>query len=564
MVSPAPIKGSGGVRTILTYADALRSRGHDVTVSFLPDGKALGGDLSALVERYYGISGLRAGVFPFGLDTADLAIATRWDTPAAIRRQFTGRLVHLIQDIEAWFNPVGDAYLTAENNFLFDSTFVTLGHWLAKKQQLDYQAPSFTMDFGFDNQTYGLKTAYEDRPKRICFIYQPEKPRRCARIGIEALGIVKHFHPDCEIAFYGNDTPARLWYPVVNLGILPPHGLNDLYNSCVVGLCISSSNPSRIPFEMMGCGLPVVDVYRSNNLHDYSDKDGVLLAHQTPESLAKAMMAILEDPALANRLSKGGLQFSIDRSLEIETSQFVAYVERVHSGAAPDIRTDAMPRYRRAPIIADAYDLSRARAFCDRQGREFLSLSVEEGVGSTHKVAGGATEDPCNIIPVSKMIRALQTSTSPGIDWDQVSFPEERSIQTHPVTGTPITAVLHKAVPVGVRELRAVVKIAHASASPMEFAFALVPALDGEDTLAAPDDDVWVSPNASSWNVVHPVDDVEISAVLPEPTKEVMDLHLAVRVPDGSVDAFSWCRWLLFRYLTTTVAKETDDAAPHR
>ena len=38
---------------------------------------------------------------------------------------------------------------------------------------------------------------------------------------------------------------------VVDLGLVSPTACADLYRRCSVGLCVSSSNPSRIPFEMM-------------------------------------------------------------------------------------------------------------------------------------------------------------------------------------------------------------------------------------------------------------------------------------------------------------------------
>ena len=64
---------------------------------------------------------------------------------------------------------------------------------------------------------------------------------------------------------------------------------------------MSASNPSRIPFEMMASGLPVVELYRENNLYDFPN-DGCLLADSTPEAIANALLTILDDKKLQHAI----------------------------------------------------------------------------------------------------------------------------------------------------------------------------------------------------------------------------------------------------------------------
>ncbi|MCP5613371.1 glycosyl transferase family 1, partial [Klebsiella pneumoniae] len=70
------------------------------------------------------------------------------------------------------------------------------------------------------------------KEKAVCFIYQPDKPRRCSRIGIEALGIVKHCMPDVKIYLYGSSINDSLWFEHENLGLLDLAKCNELYNKC--------------------------------------------------------------------------------------------------------------------------------------------------------------------------------------------------------------------------------------------------------------------------------------------------------------------------------------------
>lgn len=550
-VSPAPIKGSGGIRTILSYAKGLSDAGHEVCVSFVQDGESLPSNLSDQIEQLYGISGLIAHIFPAGLEHADIVVATRWDTPQFIRRVFSGTVVHLIQDIEGWFNPVGDAYLMAENNFLLSSHFITLGHWLAKKQQVDYGEPAFTMDFGYDTSTYHLDQPYEKRGNRICFIYQPEKPRRCTRIGIEALGIVSSARPDCEIVLYGNDTPAHLWYPTTHLGIVSPSALNELYNDCKVGLCISASNPSRIPFEMTACGLPVVDVFRSNNLHDYADENGVLLAHQTPEALAKAILSILDDENVGKIMSREAVSFAANRSMAKEVSQFTSFIVKILNGEKAAMRQDLRPLYSGKAVYSSAYSTSRAQAFCQRQEQEFMSASSATGAlrFDFHR---GKRRDLRNVVPLDIMLNAQPTCVfPPGLNFDPITHPDGRCLQTHPLSDVVNSVVLPHALPKAVTRLYATVRVANPKSAEMEFSMAVLPALQDPDVKFFPDDTVWEGPSSSGWATVGPGADQVLTLGLFVPTREVSDLHLAVRAKDGASTHFAWCQWLSFSYLQT-------------
>ena len=106
------------------------------------------------------------------------------------------------------------------------------------------------------------------------------------------------------------------------LGIISIEECNDLYNKCKVGLCMSASNPSRIPFEMMAAGLPVVELYRENNLYDFPD-DGVLLADSTPESIATSILKIIDDESLQKSMSDAGIKYMNNYPLEKGYKEFL-------------------------------------------------------------------------------------------------------------------------------------------------------------------------------------------------------------------------------------------------
>ena len=87
---------------------------------------------------------------------------------------------------------------------------------------------------------------------------------------------------------------------------------------------MSASNPSRIPFEMMASGLPVVELYRENNLYDFPN-DGCLLADSTPEAIANALLTILDDKKLQQKMSTAGIKYMKNYPLEKGFEEFVTH-----------------------------------------------------------------------------------------------------------------------------------------------------------------------------------------------------------------------------------------------
>ena len=91
---------------------------------------------------------------------------------------------------------------------------------------------------------------------------------------------------------------------------------------------MSASNPSRIPFEMMAAGLPVVELYRENNLYDLPN-EGVLLSQSTPEAIASSIIYLLDHEEECEKMSKFGINFMKDHPLEKVFEQFVKIVDKM-------------------------------------------------------------------------------------------------------------------------------------------------------------------------------------------------------------------------------------------
>lgn len=330
---PAMIEGSGGIRTMLQNADALVRRGHDCDVYVDHRGDAGSGADERVrdeVRRLFGYA--HPGVYA-GLRLrrpCDLALATAWWTAPLVAALPPNILkAYFVQDFEAWFNPMGDGFLLAEHSYRLGLTPITIGRWLSLKLSRDFGCRPAWFEFAADHAVY---RPAPDRPREdaVCFVYQPEKPRRCPRIGLRALELVRRRRPGAAVYLFGSNQRADR-PGLTDLGLLDVEGCRDLYNRCAVGLCISSSNPSRVPFEMMASGLPVVDVHRETNLYDMPD-DAMILAEPTPESIAHALLHVLESPGLRASMSEAGMRFMAARTLERSFDQFVDAIDDVLGG----------------------------------------------------------------------------------------------------------------------------------------------------------------------------------------------------------------------------------------
>lgn len=327
-VMPHPGKGSGGHRTIIQNVNALIRAGYECDIFVEEDGVSTSEMVRQKINEWYEpcTAGVYVG-FKFEKDY-DLLFATGWQTIEFVKKLPAKKKAYFIQDYEPWFFPMGDQYLITENSYKYGFLPVTIGKWLAHKMEQEFNTPAEYFDFGADLNVYKpLENVEKEKENAICYVYQPEKPRRCDYIGLKALKLVKAMRPEVKIYLYGSEQVTRpIDFECENLHIIPVEKCNELYNKCKVGICMSASNPSRIPFEMMAAGLPVVELYKENNLYDLPD-EGVLLADTTPEAIASAVVNLLDHPEEAKKMSEFGINYMKGYPLEKGFGQIVNVVK---------------------------------------------------------------------------------------------------------------------------------------------------------------------------------------------------------------------------------------------
>jgi beta-1,2-rhamnosyltransferase WsaF-like protein len=381
---PSLIEGSGGHRTIFAAIAALRTYGHtcDVYVHLgeVPKRQRTPHRLRALIREYYRCEPepdrVIAGYVCDG--DYDVAVATVWwSAPFASRLKASHKL-YFVQDLEEAFAPVGDASILAQQTYELGLSAITIGRFLRRKLRERHGVSAWHIELTADETVYRARASGE-REIAACFLHQPEKPRRCALIGTKALARLKRRLPEAKIYTFGSPRRPNFDFTFEHLGLLSPEECNRLYSRCSVGLCISATNPSRIPFEMMASGLPVVDVHGPNTIHDFPP-EAVLLARPEPNAVGDALHEVLTNPGRARTMSAAGIRFMKSRPKGLEAAQFVAAVNACLAGrTAEESRLE--PLYREGPYVSTdgpdlVFDYVLAGADPERRGLQPNSAAI--------------------------------------------------------------------------------------------------------------------------------------------------------------------------------------------
>ena len=330
-----PFRGSGGHLGVFRMIKHLVDFGHECHVYIVPV-ETMHNYSAEQLQRFVDQQILPTGAhfhrWTGRVQNADATVATYWATVHhVLSLPNPGRRYYLVQDFEPYFYPMGSDYVRAELTYRQGFHCLTLGPWLAKLMREQYGAEADHFDFAVDTDIYWPQPHAKPSWPRVAFYARPSTARRAYEIGVEALALVKQRYPEVEILFFGaNDVPTPT-FPVNNLGVRNPYELVSLYSSCDVGLVLSLTNPSFVPFEMMACKCAVVDV-RSERVEGLlADRENALLAEPTPESLAAAVLELLWDKELRAALVERAYEQVRTRSWQASARQ----LERVLLDHAP-------------------------------------------------------------------------------------------------------------------------------------------------------------------------------------------------------------------------------------
>jgi hypothetical protein len=294
-VTTPPSPGSGGHTTLFRLVEAMERAGHECHI-YLYD--VYDGDVTAragVIRRCW--PSIRAEVHDVrdGLPDLDAWVATSWQTAhvLAARPEGGGHRFYLVQDLEPSFYPMGWEHELAAATYRFGFRGITAGAWLADVLAAEYGMQCSAFEFGTDHDVYHLDP--ESTRDGVVFYAKPDVPRRAFGLGVEALREFTRLCPWVPVHLYGAPL-RRVPLEATSHGPMTPGALSALYNRCRVGLSLSLTNVSLVPWELLACGVvPVVNDAPHNRR--VLDNEFVRWAPPSAAELAAALADAYEDAA---------------------------------------------------------------------------------------------------------------------------------------------------------------------------------------------------------------------------------------------------------------------------
>jgi glycosyltransferase involved in cell wall biosynthesis/GT2 family glycosyltransferase len=328
LIIPPFREASGGHNTLMKLFTRLEQRGHACSV-WLADYHNEMRDVRAARLR----SEIREYFAPFegpvhkGFEewqAADVAIATGWQTMHAMLTLDRCRArAYLVNDHEPEFYATSVERVLAQDTYRHGLHCIAASPWLRDLLIERYGVSADAFQLGVEGGTY-RPLPVERRTDTVVYYARHSTPRRAVPIGLMALAELHRRRPDVRIVLFGTDKPLHAAFPYEHMGVLSPAQLARLYSEATVGLCLSLTNFSLMPKEMLACGLPCVEL-AGVSAESIFGADGALdLAPLDPQKIAQALERLLADPALRERRSREGREFVASHTWEHATDEVEA------------------------------------------------------------------------------------------------------------------------------------------------------------------------------------------------------------------------------------------------
>jgi L-malate glycosyltransferase len=314
------VRIAGGVRAILTYADRLAARGHDVTL-LVPARSSLKAwwrnrarqgpdwmrDLRAHVKWVGDWSSAR-------LPDADALIATAWQSAAAVAEAPArcGRKFYFIQHYESLYHGSADR---VDATYRLPLTKIVISTWLGEIMASRFDSPAEVIVTPVDPTLFHpVPLEPADGLVRVLMLHH-EYEWKGVSDGIEAFTRVKSRCPSLRLVGFGLKPPRRDLPYDEFFENLPQTRLAWLYSRCPIYCCPSwDEGLGMPPMEAMACGAALC-TYDNGGCRDYAvDGSTALVApRRDVDALAHALARLAEEKDLRERIARQGRELIVTR-----------------------------------------------------------------------------------------------------------------------------------------------------------------------------------------------------------------------------------------------------------
>jgi glycosyltransferase involved in cell wall biosynthesis len=332
MVIPPFSRGSGGHNTLFQIFSRLEARGHACSVwlaDYFGYARAVWpAVLRREIQEYF--APYDGPVYKdFGQwQGADVVMTTGWQTVhAALKLGGCRARTYVVNDHEPeFFASSAERALSAET-YRYGMHCIAASPWLRDVLVDRYGVSAEAFELGVDHATYTPRPVTRRRDT-VIYYARYATPRRAVPIGLMALEELKRRRPDVRVVLFGAGEVLDASFPYEHVDVLSPEQLSWLYSEATVGLCLSLTNFSLMPKEMLACGLPCVELAGISAESIFGDDGPLVLAPLDSNQIADAMERLLEDDGEWQRRSREGVEFVASHTWDRATDEVEAGLRR--------------------------------------------------------------------------------------------------------------------------------------------------------------------------------------------------------------------------------------------
>jgi glycosyltransferase involved in cell wall biosynthesis len=305
IIIPSIVVGGGGHRKILKFCHDWAQLG--ILITLYVDGSEHPAQIRQQIYTHFFTFDCDIKTFRGSVGHHDVIVCTHWKTAFALRQYATPKkIIYFVQDFEPMFDAVNSNYVKAIATYRFGFNIACYGQWVADRLRRELDIGSTIVPFSMDKQLYRSMPRVA-KVVDVLFFARPSQPRRCFELGVDALKRVFKANRSVRIGLYGEEAYGELGFPYHNFGLIKNVSkLAELYGKSKLGICFSTTNPSLVGYEMIACGLPLVDLRLPGCEVNFSGEDFVYYADPTPEAIfASLAKALNNEEDRAHRASLG-------------------------------------------------------------------------------------------------------------------------------------------------------------------------------------------------------------------------------------------------------------------
>lgn len=308
-----PIPHSGGARTILRIVNFLMKK-YSISIEICPDKlKELSEDEEKKTIRNFKVRLLRykeiskANIELLNIVTSenntssDIYIATGWQTFEKTKyyRKKNKRVAFFCQDLEWKFKVVKQRKIEELVKSFYDIEMPTFTMSKFLENYFKDQRFLKSTSLNVDTDIYYNQSHERDG---VCLYYNPIKIHRLPKLVLKLAESLAKRYPKKTISLYGStNIPDLELKNIKYLDTLSKEQLASLYNRSELGVIFSTSNPSRIAYEMVACGTPSIEADCEYTNYDM-DSNAFIRIDPEYDTVISKIEGLLNNPKKMKRL----------------------------------------------------------------------------------------------------------------------------------------------------------------------------------------------------------------------------------------------------------------------